>query len=40
MEANMLQPTDASIIRADANKQNSTPKEEWNPEQTINSINF
>ena len=22
--------TDASIIRADANKQNSTPKEEWN----------
>ena len=23
--------TDASIIRADANKQNSTPKEEWNP---------
>jgi len=24
--------TDASIIRADANKQNSTPKEEWNPD--------
>ncbi len=23
---------DASIIRADANKQNSTPKEEWNPD--------
>ena len=23
--------TDASIIRADANKQNSTPKEAWNP---------
>lgn len=23
--------TDASIIRADANKQNSTPKEEWDP---------
>ncbi len=24
--------TDASIIRADANKQNSTPREEWNPD--------
>lgn len=24
--------SDASIIRADANKQNSTPKEEWNPD--------
>ncbi len=24
--------TDASIIRADANKQNSTPKDEWNPD--------